>query len=458
MIIKNSIKSRLFVSISLFITITLLIIAIISFSITKHESKEIFDSNLVRTAKLLLSLTKHEVIEHETNDNFIIDLGLAEEREFHRYEYKTHFQIWKEDYLIYNSSSDVVIDKPLQEGFRNNLVKKIKWRSFAIHDQESGVTIEVMERKDVRGELIKKILTTLLLPLIISFIPILIIIWLVVNKSLIKLTKLSRDIKNVSPLLLKPIEKDENLPAEVRPLIKSLNFLLAKLDESMNKERKFINYASHELRTPLAVIKTKTQFLIKKHKDNPQLISDLENLLNAADRIINLSNQLLTLSRIGIEKKMIETERLNLSALVKEVIINHNLPAHGKNIEIIAEISTDYYINANQFHIEILLNNILDNAIKYSPSKETILVKVYQDDDCITLSIFNKGQMLSKEQQEHIFDRFYRANYSTSDGSGLGLSIVKRISDLYGFEIELISNEEGNCIICKIRTPSPLNN
>jgi two-component system sensor histidine kinase QseC len=441
---KNSIKSHLFASLSFLITITLLIIAIISFIVTRHEAIEIFDSNLVRTSKLLLSLTKHEVIEHQTNDNFIIDLGLAEEKEFHRYEYKTHFQIWKEDYMIYNSSPDIVVDKPNNQGFRNLIVNDATWRSFVIYDKESDVTIEVMESNDVRGELIQKILITLLLPLMISFIPLLLIIWLVVNKGLVKLTTLSKEIKNVSPLLLTPFRRNEALPAEVRPLVDSLNFLLVKLEESMNKERKFIDYASHELRTPLTVIKTKTQFLSKKYRNDKQLHSDLGNLLEAVDRIINLSNQLLILSRIDTENKTVEKENLNLSTLVSNIIANFYPDAQNKGINIKAKIDEKCFILANKFHIEIMLNNLFDNALKYSPDKEDIEVSLKSKSQDIIFSITNKGQSISKEDQKRIFERFYRAQNNNKNGSGIGLSIVKKISDLHEGKIEFTSINYSN--------------
>ncbi len=444
---RNSIKSHLFTSLSLLISATLLIIAIIGFVITKHEAKEVFDSNLVRTSKLLLSLTKHEVIEHETNDNFIIDLGLAEEREFHRYEYKTHFQIWKEDYMIYNSSPDIVADKPNDEGFRNLVVGTKDWRGFVIYDKESDVTIEVMESKDVRGELIQKILLALLLPLIISFIPLLLIIRLVVNRGLVKLTTLSKEIKDVSPLLLTPFEKNENLPTEVRPLVDSINFLLVKLEESMNKERKFIDYASHELRTPLTVIKTKTQFLIKKYKDDIKLQNDLENLLAAVDRIINLSNQLLILSRIDTENKVVEKERLNLSALISKIVANFYQTSKNKNINIKAKIEDNCFIFANKFHIEIMLNNLFDNALKYSPSKENIEVSLKHKSNNIIFTITNKGDSLSASDQKRIFERFYRSKNNNENGSGLGLSIVKKILDLHEAKIDISSKNNSNSFV-----------
>lgn len=451
MIIKNSIKARLFSSLSFLITLTLIIIAISSFHVTKHEANEMFDSSLVRTSKLLLSLTKHEVIEHETNDNFIIDLGLADERELHRYEYKTHFQIWKEDYLIYNSSSDITVEKPVDNGFRNIAIKDEGWRSFSIYDRESDVTIEVMERKDVRGALIAKILSTLLFPLLISFIPILLIIWLVVDRSLAKLTTLSKDIKNVSPLLLKPFEKNENLPMEVKPLVDSLNFLLVQLEESMNKERKFINYASHELLTPLAVIKTKAQFLIKKHQNERNLHADLGNLLVAVDRIIGLSNQLLILSRIDSENKIIKKENLNLSSLVNEVAGNFYSIAQNKSVEIKAEIDGECHIYANKFHVEIMLGNLFDNAIKYSPTKEDVLINLKKEATGIVFSIENKGKLVSKENQQRIFDRFYRAHNDGQDGSGLGLSIVKKIADICGIKVRFISENKSNKAVLEFK-------
>jgi signal transduction histidine kinase len=450
MIFKNSIKSKLFTYLSALISITLIIITITSFVITKHETNEVFDSNLVRTAKLLLSLTKHEVIEHETKDSFIIDLGLADDRQFHRYEYKTHFQIWKAEFLIYNSSVGITVNRPINEGFRNVVINDRKWRSFAIHDKESDVIIEVIERKDVRGELIAEILLTLLFPLLLSFIPILLIIWIVVNKSFVKLVTLSQDIKNTSLQLLKPLEINKNLPTEIRPLVDSLNFLLLKLDESVNNERKFIDYASHELQTPLTVIKTKTQFLIRKHLNDKELIGDLGNLLDAVNRVIGLSNQLLVLSRIDTEDRIVSKENFNLSFLVNEVAINFYTTSQNKGINIIATIQDSCTIFANKYHVEILLNNLFDNAIKYSPNNTDIAINLVAKKSQISFTIINKGALIAKEDQKQIFERFYRTQDNNKKGSGLGLSIVKRITNLHNGEIKLTSNNKGNSFILNL--------
>lgn len=441
--LKTSIKSHLFFFLSTLITITILIIAIISFITTKHEANEIFDSNLVRTSKLLLNLTKHEVIEHETKDHFIIDLGLAEERTFHRYENKMHFQIWKEDYLIYNSSSDFAVDKPHDEGFNKTKVNNKTWRSFTIHDDESDITIEVLENSDIRGEMVVTILKTIILPISMSFLPILLIIWLVVNKGLMSLTSLSNEIKNISPLFLSPFKKDKELPYEIKPIVDSLNFLLVKLDESMNRERKFINYASHELRTPLAVIKTKTQFLIKKYSSNSDLSRDLDDVLIAVDRIIDLSNQLLILSRVDAENKILINKKINLGEILAEVTSSFYQEAKNKNINFISNINDSCYINANKFYIEIMFNNLLINAIKYSYEKEDILIKLSKTKNIIHFKITNRGRTIPKENIKKVFDRFYRIDTSKT-GSGLGLSIVKKILDLYKAEIKFTSEDELN--------------
>lgn len=440
---KKSIKNHLFFSLSIPITITILIIAICAFYATKYETAKMLDSSLVRTGKLLLSLTKHEIIEHEKQDNFIIDLGLADDRYFHRYENKIHFQIWKKNDLIYNSSEDIKTQKPNDEGFETLKIRNKEWRMFVIYDENSQVTIEVMEREDVRMKLIEKILFVILLPISLSFIPIVIIIWAVVNRGLIKLTMLSNKIRKISPLYLKPFDKSEDLPQEIKPLVESLNFLMIRLEESMSKEKKFINYASHELRTPLTIIKTKTQFLIKKYHDNTDLKADLDNLLMAVDRIINLSNQLLVLSRIDTENEAIEKKTINLGSLITKVVQNFAPIANEKNVEITLDLADKCMVKVNKFHVEIMLNNLVDNAIKYSPRNEKIFINLKKHKGKILLVIQNKGKEMSQNDQKRIFDRFYRVEREI-DGSGLGLSIVKRISDLHNLKIDFISKDALN--------------
>lgn len=441
----KSLRGRLFVSLTSFVIFIFLVVTAFGFQNTKEEISEVFDANLVKSAKLLLSLVKHEIIEHEEQDSFIVDLGISESKIFHKYEHKIHSQIWKDYILIHNSSSDISSKKPNYEGFRDLNINQNRWRSFSFYDHNSDLTIEVMEQYQIRDELILKILLTLFLPLLLVFPPLILSINLAIKKGLKPLTSLSKDIENTSAITLKPFP-DDDLPSEIKPLIKSLNSLLYRISELMESERRFTDYAAHELRTPLAAIKTQAQLLEKQHSQNKDKQLEFIDLLSGIDRASHLIDQLLSLSRLEPEQKRGQIEHFNLTKLVEHSIANFYKLANKKNVSLNLYASQNFPIKANKVHFEMMLNNLLDNAVKYSSAKSDVNINLHDQEDHIILEISNMGDILSEGEQEKIFDKFYRGRNSKVIGCGLGLAIVKKIAEMHKAKIAFSSNNKLHTI------------
>ena len=259
------------------------------------------------------------------------------------------------------------------------------------------------------------------------------IIFSTVKKELEPLKLLALRIEEISGTTLGHF-KNPQAPTELQPFLKSFNSLLARLSESMNSERRFADYAAHELNTPLAAIKLQAQILASgKHPEKHA--EYLQDLLAGIDRSAHLVEQLLLLSRLEVDDKNFPKERFDLAKLALALVLSKDrkIKFHcaNKNNE----------IKANKFYVEILIKNLLDNAIKYSFPNTEIAVEISEK----TLLINNVGKEISATEIARIFDNFYRAkNSQDQSGCGLGLSIAKKIIALHSGEIFFESKSGKN--------------
>lgn len=433
---KTSIKKDLIFTLSVLIAIALIAMRLVSFIYSEHHAHEAFDANLVRSAKLIFGLIKHEISD-EKDLNFLTEISPAlQQRIFHRYEYKLHAQAWKGGELIYNSDNLFKSPKPEHEGFGDISVDENNWRSFSFYDSQSDIRILVAEKDLVRNDLIFEIFLSFLIPLLLSLPPLFLIIAVTVNKKLNPLKNLAAKIEKMSLQTIQQLQ-DHDLPSELAPLVSSFNSLMARLAELIDAERNFTNYAAHELKTPLAAISVQAHLLVK-NKDQELEKKYSQDLFEGINRATHLINQLLTLSRLEIDNSEIEKEVISLKDLTKSLVKNFAPKAEKKNLEIefICEVAAEKnFIKANKTYIEIMLGNLLDNAIKYSSRDKKISILIFEKNNFLNFKISNHGEKILPEEIEKIFNNFYRVSRVNVDddpiGCGLGLAIVKKIASLH---------------------------
>ncbi len=425
---KYSLKTRLFLTISALVTLILLLAGLIGFFCAKKEIHEIFDAEMAKSAKLIVRFFDEEKDFSSSNEEEI------QNKFFHKFEKEIHLQVWHEAELIYDSEKDLTVEKPTAEGYNDILIENKKWRSFALFDEENKLTVLILEQYKIRYELILEILAALFLPLILSFIPISIFILSSINLHLNPLQKLAKEIEKISANTLTSFSK-KDLPIEIRPLINSLNITISRLSESMESEKRFTNYAAHELRTPLAIIRAQSQFLLR-NKDKKIEVEYLENLVLAIDRMTHMVNQILVLSRLEPENNDMVKQNVDLLDLTNEVVAQHRNFLEQKNLQVEIDGSKKN-IFGNKTYLEIMLNNLLTNAMKYGVEGSLIKIKITQHN----FSISNLGKKISDEEIKKIFDRFYRISKEDQVGCGLGLSIVKKIAELHQMKVKFISEK-----------------
>ena len=428
---QYSLSNRLISWIGIPIIAAIICALIASYIVTKHEIEEVYDAQLVHSAKVLLQLTEHEITEDED-----FHLGLESEDLQHRYERNICFRIWHHNVLITQSNNSIHFNEfEAPPGFSDQHVNHQDWRFFVYLSAENGIKIEVSERYEIRYELIFELLTSLIIPALGLILCIFIIVYFGAKQVLKPVVDISDDVDSRNSDDLSPITANK-LPQEIAPLIQALNRLLNRIEDSFKREREFTDHAAHELRTPLAAMKTQTQVLMKKYSNKKDNIAGFENLSASIDRATHLVEQLLSLARLQHEE--LPKERTNLSACLRALAAAAGSQKDQGNFDIQTDIASDIYVMGDRDSISIMLGNIIDNALKYASDKPVINITLSSDG---LLNIIDNGPGLSDEDKSRVFNRFVRADKSGKTGSGLGLSIAQWIAEAHNIQIKLHDNK-----------------
>ena len=441
-----SIRQRLLVFILALTFISWVIIAVINYFNSRSEIEELFDAHLIQSAKVLLSLVDQELYEQDhyadDTENERMKLKDVEEHlQQHKYEKLLAFQISvKRDNFNFNS-----VEAPKQplsdnkEGFSDNTINNVRWRVYTLHDSLNIIVIRVAEPHSVRQGLINEIVLSMLVPLFIGLPIISILLWKCVSVIFTPLDRIATEIQQRNPAQLDPVS-GYDVPKEVQPLISALNKLFFRLDRLLQNERRFTADAAHELRTPLAGLKTQAQIAMRT-QDPVKREHAIQNILKSVDRATHLVEQLLTLARLEPGVETTNYEDLNLNHLIDEAVSDALPFAKEKNIKINFNDGTHVLIHANAHALSMLLRNLLDNAIRYTPPGGWVRLNLEHNASDIKLSVADNGPGIPPECREDVFKRFFRANESRETGSGLGLSIVRQIADLHQAIINLGESE-----------------
>jgi len=447
----TSIRGRLLIILLILFGLGWLVLAGLTYNSTRHETEELFDAQLAQSARVLLSLSVHELEEEvpEQLEQAIIGLKPG-----HAYEEKLAFQIWKQDTLFLRSSNAPAAHMTGTIGYSDQTIGGNLWRVFSLTEKDRGITIEVGERYELRNELIYKILLDTLLPILLTFPVLALLLWTGINRGLAPMKRIASEIARRSPQQLEPLNgRDGEVPEEIRPLTTSLNNLLARLKEALDSERRFTANASHELRTPLAGLKTQAQVALRA-TTSAERKHALEQIIRGVDRATHLVTQLLTLARLDPDVAISSYEQIDLVKLCSAIQSDLAPFAQEKQIELKLEENGQGQIMGNESALTIMLRNLVDNAIRYTPERGRIAVCVAPTADSVELTITDTGPGIPQVERVNVFDRFYRAPGNNASGCGLGLSIARRVAEMHGTRIELDTPASGEGLLVRIRFPA----
>lgn len=353
-------------------------------------------------------------------------------------EKNLEFQIWdaKGKLILYSQNA---IKTPFSDGkvgLSTSWIHNQKWHVSTAHDNENHFTIMVAERADYRQQLENRLTQDSIVVMLITY-PILgFLIWAIVGRGLATLRRVANEVHQRAPGYLEPVNKDA-LPSEIEPLVSELNSLFSRLKAAFEREKRFTGDAAHELKTPLAALTTQTQVALRAQTETEKKEALLK-VLYSVRRSSHVIQQLLTLSRMEPETGLSDPVSVNLAKEAMEIISMLAPEAIEKNIELeLIHPETDVTIKGNATMIDILLRNLLDNAIRYSPQDSFVEIEIREDKDNAILIVRDNGQGIPEKLRKRVFDRFFRVIGNNAPGSGLGLSIVQQIASLHNGKVEL---------------------
>ncbi len=448
-----SIRRRTLFFVMLLFTITSVSIMLIGLLFANHEVEELFDARLAQQARLLLTLSEN--IEHldgfiETLTPLIIDELNTDLSVGHKYESKVFYQVWYGDELKIASDSMVFSQQEAEgAGYGNAVVGRYQWRTFTLNQVSGKVSVIVAERADIRDEISDQIVFQTLLPEILAWPILAILVWAAVGLGLDPLQQLAARIKKITPTKLAPIEMNY-VPEELVPVKTALNDLLIEIDVLMEREKRWIADAAHELRTPLSILRVHAQNanLAENAEEKDQ---SLAQLTSGVDRSTRIVSQLLALARLE-HKKEVKKQDVDILAITRAMIADILPLAWKRGIDIVLDVddSLSWHCYVEPSHIEILLQNLMSNGIKFSPNDSVIRLLWRQADQQVELIVIDAGKGVTEEEIARLSERFFRSG--EMDGAGLGLSIVKNIVDKYQGELSF-QHSQPNGLTVIIRLP-----
>lgn len=298
-----------------------------------------------------------------------------------------------------------------------------------------GATVRVAETKIKRNELAREILLSVVLPQVLLILIACVVVWVGVVRGLSPLQRLQRAVASRSDRDRSPVAVD-NVPGEVSPLLHSINDLLSRLDHVLTLQSRFVSDAAHQLKTPMAALKT--QFEVALRETDPQRMREaLQEIYPRLERLSRLVSQLLSLARNEPDAvSAVTLAPLDLDALALDVATGWVPEALKKHIDLGFEgAGRPVQVSGDPVRLRELLDNLLDNAVRYSRDGGRITVRVSPAPP--TVDVNDDGPSIPPEERARVFGRFHRLLGSGQDGSGLGLAIAQEIAHLHHGEITL---------------------
>jgi len=356
-------------------------------------------------------------------------------------------QIWdRNGVLAYWSQPGLGLPIPAEEGYTTVRNNGRDWRVYTL--VQGTHALQVAQSQDERDAIATQTALRTLIP-VLGFIPLFgALIWFGVGRGLAPLDTMSRAVAKRRPDAMAPLN-ERDMPEELRPLAASLNDLLTRLDAALASQRRFTADAAHELRTPLAALKLQLD-LARRARDVPARTAAYDDLDAGVSRASHLVDQLLTLARVEPEALAARATDVDLNTLAKEAIVSRAALAAAKGVDLGLAREVPAVVRGDAATLATLLSNLLDNALRYTPSGGRVDVSLDREGDHTILSVADTGPGIPKDERERVLDRFYRSATTAEPGSGLGLSIVKRIAEAHHATLEFDAPEQGTGLVVRV--------
>jgi two-component system sensor histidine kinase QseC len=440
--LPRSLQGRLLVLVLGLVTAAWLATAALTWIDVRHELDELLDSHLAQAAALLVVQQTREFEDDERVDAPTL----------HRYAPKVAFQVFHEGRLALRSANapaaPMLAAGGAADGFRTIDIAGTAWRVFSTRGSEGDVRVFVGEQVRSRNSILWAVLRSSLGPMLFALPVLALAAWWAVRQGVAPLRRLGGTLARRTPDALQPIAVN-GAPSEMVPMLDALNGLFARIAELLESERRFTADAAHELRTPIASIRAQAQVALGATADSERSHA-LHATLQGCDRATRLVEQLLTLSRLesGAQHAPVAVD---LAALARRVVAELAPSALGKQQVVALDASAPCTVQGDATLLSVMIRNLVDNAIRYSPPGATVNIAVSNEQGAVRLSVDDSGPGMSHADMARIGERFFRVVGSGQDGSGLGWSIARRIAAVHRAALRVARSESLGGLSVEVR-------
>jgi two-component system OmpR family sensor kinase len=442
----HSLRGRLLWFLLAAITIAAVAQATIAYRTALHDADQIFDYHMQQMALSLRSSTplsndearaRQEAESAGGNDDMVV-------------------QMWSPDGAqMFHSVSRARLPQRAVLGFSNVRANSTTYRVFSI--QTSNQTVQVAQDLAVRRNMAGNLALRTLGPIAVMMPILMLVVWWVVSGSLQPVARVRSQVASRQADDLSPVS-DTGLPDEVRPLVQELNLLFGRVRTAFEAQQHFVADAAHELRTPLAALRLQVQSLDRADTPEARQVA-VSRLTAGIDRATRLVEQLLILARqeaTAAEGMAAKTRPVDLADLARRTAADLASVAAAKGVDLGLQQADPASIDGQPDALQILLRNLVDNAVKYTPGGGTVDISVLSGAGTVAVQVEDSGPGIPPEERERVFDRFYRVAGSEAAGSGLGLAIIKAIAERHGAVLTLGSSERLGGLMATVTFKTPV--
>ncbi len=351
--------------------------------------------------------------------------------------------------LLYDSDPGAGLPEVVRLGLATTQARRGTWRIYAV--QQRGLTLQVAQPMIVRDRLAARAALRTLLPFVVALPLMGLLIWRLVGHELAPLERAAAAVAQRGASSLAPLVVPD-APDEIRPLLASLNDLLARLQMALESQRRFVADAAHELRSPLTALSLQLQ-VASRARTAPTREAAHESLRLGVERATRLVEQLLALARQAPEAPHDPPAAVDLAQVAREAIALHAAAAQAKSLALRQEGAAEAIVTGDADGLASLAGNLVSNAVRYTPAGGTVRVTTGGGDGPF-LEVADDGPGLAPDERARAFERFYRGAHATGAGSGLGLAIVKDVADRHGATVRLAQGLAGRGLAVRVDFPA----
>lgn len=331
------------------------------------------------------------------------------------------------------------LPQSLSEGLSVALTADGPWRVFT-HVTEEGI-VQVGQPLATRDELARDLLLRVVIPMLFLIPFLAAFIGWALRRGLVPLEETSHRVRERDALRLDPLPSGD-VPQELLPLIKQINELLGRLELSLDGQRRFLADAAHELRSPAAALALQVQ-LARRARSEDARRQALQELESGIERVGWLVRQLLDFARLEPGVRSEPFASVDLAGLAREIVGTASARAEELGVDLGADAPGIATITGSQSDLRSLIENLVDNALRYAPRESAVTVSVQHQGAIVELSVVDAGPGIPPAERDRVFKRFHRIAGDATPGSGLGLAIVRAIVERHHASIELSDANPG---------------